>query len=278
MSAPQLVTTAHSLSADGVEFLDAFLYAPGTVRDHLPSSEKIRAFVEEAKSALDSTGLRVHAISVTNDFDHEDLARLHIERDKIKLGIDLAEELGAPAVRVFAGNPTSSEGIELVRYRTIDALKALETPNVKLCLENHGNVFSTPARLNSILEPLAERNVGLCFDIGNFLLAGVDAVTAATELQAPSLIHVKDFRHDDNGPYLSASRGNVASQKFAGCPLGEGVVPLVETLHALLTKTDPSVPIDLELESGQDGLETVRQALVWLRQTLSEFQVLDQGK
>jgi sugar phosphate isomerase/epimerase len=256
---------AKDAGADGIEILDAFLYEPGVVRDHLPTDETISSFVIEAKAALDITGLRVHAVSVTNDFNHEDIARLRIERAKIELGISLAKTFSAGSVRVFSGNPTSSDGVELVRYGTIDVLKDLANPVVTLALENHGAVFATPSRLLSVLEPLENRNIGLCFDIGNFVLANVNPVEAAKELPVPALIHVKDFKSVEKGSYRS-NKGDY----YDGCRLGEGVVPIRETLDVLFSRLDGTpICLDLELECGEDGIEATRHGVKWLRDYLS---------
>ena len=255
---------AKGAGADGVEVLDAFFYAPGVVRDHMPPADSMLQLVNEATSALAETGLKVHAISVTNDFNFEDPSRLKLERAKIELGIMLAKQFSASAVRVFSGNPTSTDGIELVRYGTLDALKDLADPLVVLALENHGAVFATPSRLNSIFEPLAGRNIGLCFDIGNFLLADVDPVEAASLLPIPSLIHVKDFKPADEGGYRSNQ-----GKHFVGCRLGEGVVPLRETLGVLLERLDGRpISLDLELECGDDGVEATRHGVSWLKEYL----------
>ena len=261
----KFIEFAADCGADGIEILDAFLYAPGVVRDHLPSDETISQFIAQASTALTKTGLRVHAISVTNDFNHEDTDRLKVERAKIELGISLAQTFSVPAVRVFSGNPTSSDGVELVRYGTIDALKDFANPDVVLALENHGAVFATPSRLMSILEPLEKQNVGLCFDIGNFLLADIDPVSAAQELPIPSLIHIKDFQLVEEGTYRS-NQGKF----YNGCRLGEGVVPIRETLEVLLNRLDGApISLDLELECGEDGIEATRHGVQWLREKLS---------
>jgi sugar phosphate isomerase/epimerase len=261
----KFIDFAKDIGADGIEVLDAFLYEPGVVRDHLPKPEVVDTFSAQVLEGLAKTGLRVHAISVTNDFNFEDTSRLRVERGKIELGISLAKKFSAPTVRVFSGNPTSSDGIELVRYGAIDALKDLSDDSVKLALENHGAVFATPSRLLSILEPLDNRNVGLCFDIGNFLLADIDPVQAAHELPIPALIHIKDFQLVEDGSYRS-NKGI----HYSGCRLGEGVVPIRETLDVLLSRLEGTpICLDLELECGEDGLEATRHGVKWIRSYLS---------
>jgi sugar phosphate isomerase/epimerase len=251
--------------AEGIEILDAFLYEPGVVRDHLPSSDAVERFISEARGQLLKTGIKVHGVCVTNDLNFEDPVRLKIERDKIELGIKLAKALSAPVVRVFSGNPTNSDEIELVRYRAIDALKDLANPQVVLALENHGAVFATPPRLISILDPLKSHNVGLCFDIGNFLLADVDSVEAARTLPIPSLIHIKDFKPDDTGGYRSNH-----GKTYSGCRLGEGIVPIEPVLKILFGRLEGRpMALDLELECGDDGIEATRHGVAWVKNLLS---------
>ena len=264
MPIDRFIQFAKDCGADGIEVLDAFWYEPGVVRDHLPSPDWIENFIAQTKTALNETGLKVHAVAVTNDFNHEDNARLRIERDKIRLGIQVAKALGAPVVRVFSGNPTSSDGVEMVRYRTIDALKDLSESPIMLALENHGNIFATPSRLDSILEPLDRHSVGVCFDIGNFVLADVNSVSAAKEMPAPCLVHVKDFQLSETGPYRSTK-----GIQYGGCRLGEGVVPIEATLSALADKLNGApISIDLEMECGDDGVEATRAGVKWMRDLL----------
>jgi sugar phosphate isomerase/epimerase len=259
--------------ADGVELLDAFLYEPGTVRDHLPSREVVDNLVHSCLEAKERIGQKVHAVSVTNDFDFDDSSRLLVERQKIELGIEIALRVGASTVRVFAGNPKTPDAEELVRYRTIDALKSLSGQGVELALENHGPVFSTPTKLNSILAPVSKADVGTCFDIGNFLLAGVDSVSAAVSTEVvgslvPKLIHVKDFVQSDLGSYTDV-RGN----KFAGTFLGQGEVPIQRTLIELAKVVgNHPICIDLELECGEQGQEATRQGVLWLKSLIAEIQ------
>jgi sugar phosphate isomerase/epimerase len=265
MSLGKFIEFAKEVGADGIEILDAFFYEPGVVRDHLPSEEVTQKLLEEAATALQFTGLKVHAIAITNDFNFSDTNRLRIEREKIDFGLSLARQFHAPVVRVFSGNPTSSDDVELVRYRTIDALKDFANPDTLLALENHGSVFAGPSRLKSILEPIDDSQVGLCFDVGNFLLADVDPLYAAWELPAPALIHVKDFQLAADGPYRSNS-----GKHYKGCRLGEGVVPLKECLDVLLQKVgDQEISIDLELECGDDGIDATRHGVDWVRNYLT---------
>lgn len=264
MPISRFVEFAKEVGADGIEILDAFLYEPGTIRDHLPNHKVIESLVADALTATEKHGIAVHAIAMTNDFQFDETPRLVVERNKIRLGIDLAKRLGAPYVRVFSGHPTSSEGVELVRYRTIDALKVLTNDSVGLALENHGTAFATPSRVNSLLSPLNPLRVAPCFDIGNFLLVDADPISAAHELPEPFLVHVKDFREDESGPYKS-----IKGRHLAGCRLGEGIVPIAETLAILRQNSSHPMILDLELECGEDGVEATRHGVAWLRELIA---------
>lgn len=268
MSISEFVKFSQEIGSDGIEVLDAFLYKPGVVRDHLPEQEVFEQFIYDCLESLDQTHQSVHAVCVTNDFNFDNEKRLKIERQKIELGVEIALSLGADVVRVFAGNPTSPDAEELVRYRTIDALKSFAECGVTLALENHGNYFTTPKRLNSILEPIKQEDIGLCFDIGNFVLAGVDPVSAAAELELPAIIHVKDFIRQENGPY-SDPKG----QTYGGCFLGEGIVPIELTLRALGEKLgEQEILIDLELECGEKGVEASKAGIQWMRDLIQRMQ------
>jgi sugar phosphate isomerase/epimerase len=262
-SLSQLFDFSEEAGADGVELLDAFLYPKGVSRDYLLEESSIN----DASTVINQYRGRLLSVAVSNGFEYEDFARLSVERKKIAQGAKLASAGNASLIRVFIGNPTSPEAIDLCRYRAIDAFKDLNRDsNITYAIENHGPTFSTPERLESVLSPLKEAPVGVCFDVGNWLLAGVDARIAAEQLPAPALIHVKDFRPDGEGPYA-----NRQGEKFAGCRLGEGVVPIIETLQILHQKSENTPTIVVELECGPDGRDASIHAVSWLRETLSQI-------
>lgn len=256
MPVSTLFEFASDAGYDAVELLDAFMYPVGIERNYALSEDDVAQFCEDSLAAMQSTGLKVSSIAVTNDFNFADSSRLAVEHTKVRIGVELAQRLGAQVVRVFAGNPTDTDAIEMVRYRTISALKKAHRPGVMLALENHGPTFNTPYRMNSILESVDPLKLGVCFDIGNFTLADYDAVVACDELANVQLVHVKDFMPDEQGSYTSRRQ-----KRYSGCRLGEGVVPLAEALSKLPTQ---SVPVVVELECGSDGLQASRAAREWL--------------
>ncbi|OWU65940.1 MAG: hypothetical protein CBB60_002100 [Armatimonadetes bacterium Cent15-Ar3] len=249
---------ARSCGADSVEILDAFWYEPGVIRDYIPDTS---TFESELESALD--GIKVGAVAVTNDFVHSEPERIAVERAKIELGLSVANRFGAGVVRVFSAHP-SADDADSSRDRAIANLGSINSADRTLALENHGVVFGTPAEVLAISKGAG---TGICFDIGNWLLAGVDPVKAALEMPFPDLIHVKDFVSSIDGPFQSPDGG-----RLSGAFLGQGCVPIVETLRALFQRSDRrAVPIHLELECGDRGVEATREGIAWLRSTLSQL-------
>lgn len=249
---------ARDCGADGIEVLDAFWYAPGAVRDHLVDTS---AFETELGESLGS--LNLHAVAVTNDFALGDPARVTIERSKIEAGVAIAQRFGSGLVRVFSGHP-SPDQVDEARQRAIEELQRINAPGRVLALENHGVPFGTPEEVLTISRGAG---TGICFDIGNWLLAGVDPVRAAQELPFPDIIHVKDFSWNQDGAYQTPD-----GDKLSGAFLGDGIVPIKETLEALLTRPDRRpIPIDLELECGEQGKEATQQGVKWLRSLLAQL-------
>jgi sugar phosphate isomerase/epimerase len=135
---------ARATGVDGIEILDAFLYAPGVSRDHLPETAD---FERELSESLQ--GLRVYAVAVTNDFAHSDPDRVRLEQDKIGLGVELAERYGSGLVRVFSAHP-EPPNIETSRQRAIENLQQVDRRSRVLVLENHGVHFGTPSEVLAV--------------------------------------------------------------------------------------------------------------------------------
>jgi sugar phosphate isomerase/epimerase len=255
----KFVEFAAEHGADRVEFLDAFMYSPGVVRDHLPSEAVLSDFFAQIQVAP------ISAFAATADFSFTDPERLKIELGKAAFAASFNE-----VVRLFPGNPNDEEGFERTLTQCHSATDyLLQNSDAVLAFENHGNVFHTVDSLRKLTDRIGNPDrCGICFDIGNFVLADEDPIEAARRLPFPKLIHVKDFQPNPDGVYKSPT-----GKAYRGCRLGEGVVPILETLKVIFAKTDRhEVSVDLELECGEDGVEASKEGLRWLRQNLQEIQ------
>ena len=116
-------------------------------------------------------GVSVSGTAVGNTFALPDGPELEKEKAGVKQWIDRAVVLGAPHIRVFAGNP---KGIDEATARR-QAIKSLEevgayaaTKGVWLGVENHGGIVATPDGLLEIIKAVNSPAVGINLDTGNF--------------------------------------------------------------------------------------------------------------
>ena len=90
--------------------------------------------------------------------------------------IDYSAALGAPVIRIFAGNVPKGETEEVARERCIaginQSLEYAATKGVCLALENHGGITATPEQMLKIIEGVKPSPwFGVNFDGGNFRTA-----------------------------------------------------------------------------------------------------------
>jgi sugar phosphate isomerase/epimerase len=117
-------------------------------------------------------GLTVSGTAIGNTFTHP----AGPERDKeiayTKLWIDRAADMGAPTIRIFAGNLQKGTTEAQARQLTIDAIRECceyaGRKGVMLALENHGGIVSTADQLLSIVRDIDSEWFGVNWDSGNF--------------------------------------------------------------------------------------------------------------
>jgi sugar phosphate isomerase/epimerase len=117
-------------------------------------------------------GLAISGTAVRNTFTYAPGPQLDKEIDHVKRWVDLAAELHAPTIRIFAGDlqkgTTEADG----RKWCIDAIhRACEhaaTRGIILALENHGGIVTTPDQLLAIVKEVKSDWFGVNLDTGNF--------------------------------------------------------------------------------------------------------------
>ncbi len=136
-------------------------------------------------------GVSVSGTAVGNTFALPDGPELDKEKAGVKQWIDRAAVLGAPHIRVFAGNP---KGLDEAAARR-QAIKSLEevgayaaAKGVWLGVENHGGIVATPEGLLEIIKAVNSPAVGINLDTGNF--HGADPY-AELALCAPWAVNVQ---------------------------------------------------------------------------------------
>lgn len=116
-------------------------------------------------------GVSVSGTAVGNTFTLPDGERRKREVESVKGWIARAAVLGAPHVRVFAGNAEGAE-LAVAKRRCIEALEecgeVAGRAGVFLGLENHGGIVAEVGDLLDIVRAVRSPWVGINLDSGNF--------------------------------------------------------------------------------------------------------------
>ena len=147
-------------------------------------------------------GVTVSGTAVGNDFCHPPGAKREAEQGLVRDWIAHASILGAPHIRVFAGDARGRNPAEAKRL-CIEALKdaAVEAGKrgILLGVENHGGIVSEASDLLEIVEAVGSPWVGINLDTGNFHTADPYADLArcapwAVNVQLKTHVHPRGSR------------------------------------------------------------------------------------
>jgi len=159
-----LARCAEDLQVAGVELQDI----------HFPQTRP--AYLQSLRRTAKSLGLTIASVGVHNDFGHVDETFNQSEKTKVKQWIEVAEQLGAPLVRVFAGLPEGGPAQSGVRWPAmIDALREVAAfaghAGLRLGLENHNHGAFTPtaAEFLRVLTEVNSPYLVPLLDTGNFV-------------------------------------------------------------------------------------------------------------
>lgn len=115
-------------------------------------------------------GVTVTGGAVRNDFCSPDAVRASL--DHVRTWIDFYALLGAPVIRIFAGDPVPGEPIAATLERCAaacsEACRHAADRGVMLALENHGGVTARADDLLEIVRRVDSPAFGINFDSGNF--------------------------------------------------------------------------------------------------------------
>jgi len=257
MSVADFIRVANDLGTKNVELLNVFWRE----RD-----DEIR----QATDQLRGLELFVSAYDVGNDFVKADRSDFRSAVREVQRGVDVAKKIGAPIVRVFAGAPkdgiSRSRAFELMIEGLSAGADYAGDHGVKLALENHGELYGTAAQLLEIMRRVGSPNLGLNFDVGNFVPAGDDANSAIDKVFKYVLhIHMKDIRRakpDDKEVFEGAD-----SKRYVVVGPGEGKTDVARFMRKLEVLGYAGV-ISLENESAGDELENTKRYLAVLRRMM----------
>jgi sugar phosphate isomerase/epimerase len=142
-------------------------YFPQTITEEYLNSLKERTF---------RLGLDISGTAIGNDFCKPKGPAWDKELEMTRQWIDYAAILGAPVIRIFAGNIPKDDKEDTARERCIEGInRSLEyaaKKGVFLALENHGGITDTPEQMLKIIHGVTPSPwFGVNFDGGNFRTA-----------------------------------------------------------------------------------------------------------
>jgi sugar phosphate isomerase/epimerase len=204
---------------------------------HLPYNDSPKELAEGRKKFQDA-GLEIVAggvISLAKDDDAD-----------IRRYFDYAKACGMPVMTIA---PTAQTMPHIEKF--------VKEYGIKVAIHNHGpedKHFPTPQSALRVVKDMDPR-CGLCIDAGHTARAGVDVVESIREA-GPRLfdMHIKDLR-----------RG----AKDVGCPVGEGVAPVV-AIFQQLRKMNYNGTVSLEYEIEADNPFTgMKASFAYMRGVLA---------
>lgn len=156
----EFIDLVAKLPLDAVE-LTSYYFAE-TTNEYL---DKVKAHCKERK-------LAISGVPVGNNFCIKDPAKREAEVQKVKAWVERAARLGAPAVRIFAGNLEKGDTLAEAQKRVVAAMEeccaTAQKHGVMLALENHGGITATPEQLLALVKPISSPMLGVNIDTGNF--------------------------------------------------------------------------------------------------------------
>lgn len=183
--------------------------------------------------ALRRFGITVTSYAVSNDLADPDPDARERSLRSILEGIEIAKCLETPIVRVFSGSLREGVRYDAALEWVVGGLETAAArardSNVTLCLENHGLLAGRGSQTKDIIDRVDSLALRSTFDTGNFLLVD-ERPTVSLEALLPYVahVHVKDFRPDPAGKYVS-----LGGARYEGAPAGDGAAELREVVSRL---------------------------------------------
>ncbi|HBH54246.1 MAG TPA: sugar phosphate isomerase/epimerase [Planctomycetaceae bacterium] len=209
-----------------------------------------QAYLVSLKQKTFRLGLDISGTAIANDFclppgEARDKSLAHT-----RLWIDHAAVMGAPVIRIFAGNVPQGDSdqaaIERCAAGINESLKYAAQKGVCLALENHGGITTRPEQMLEIIKRVDESPwFGVNFDGGNFRSADPYADLAriapyAINVQIKADIFRGDKREDTDFAKVvgilreAGYRGYVVLEYESAEDPKTGVPRHIETLRKLI--------------------------------------------
>ena len=263
----ELIGLAKEMGFDGIEFAGL----------NVPEGMDKLIYAALLKQEADKYEIPIVAYSVGADL----LTDTDKEVIRLISEVEVAAALGAPVMRHDATcgydkETRSQRGFANSLPQIIRGCKLIteyaKTKNVRTCVENHGFFCQDSARIEAIVNSVADDNFGVQVDIGNFLCADEDPAIAVGNLAPYAVnVHAKDF-HVKKGTEFIPAEGFFMTRGgnyLRGAIIGHGDVPVLQCMRTLKNAGyNGNVTVEFE------GVEDAKKGVAWGLSTLRHIEEL----
>lgn len=270
ITAFECIAKAKELGFDAIEFVDFIDILL------LPEEER-EDYARKIKAEAERCGLEISSFTTAADF----LNRGPDEVERVKKLIDLGAILGVTRMRHdatagYAYNIGSYKSFDTVLPTVAAACREVaayaETKGIHTMIENHGFFSQDSRRVEKLYDAINHPNFYILCDMGNFLCADEDPVSAFARL-APyaGYAHAKDFifkSYNEPDPGMGSFKTR-SGNYLRGTIIGHGNVPVKQCL-AILNKAGYDDTIAIEFEGVEDVITALTIGLDNLKRYWSE--------
>jgi sugar phosphate isomerase/epimerase len=165
MTIEQMIEYCSEMGFDAVDLTGYYFTGyPAVPSDEVIFNVKRKAFL---------LGVEICGTGVRNDFTWTDKEKRKAEKQLVKDWVIVAQKLGAPEVRVFAGNQPEGNipWDERAKWVAEDVRECAEfgkNHGVMIALQNHNDFLKTSEHVEKILKMIDSDWTGLMLDIGSY--------------------------------------------------------------------------------------------------------------
>ena len=241
------------------------------------SDAEMRALASLLKVQSEEYELPIIAYMVGADFLKNGVDS---EVERLRREVEIAALMGAPRMRHDSSQGRDAEGnnvsvddalpVLAEGYRRVTEFAA--GLGVKTMIENHGYFMQDSCRVKRLIEAVNHPNFGWLTDMGNFMCADENSVSAM-KVAAPLAVHAhaKDF-HFKKAEEFTPMQGWFGTREgnhLRGAIIGHGVVDIPACLK-LLREAGYDGWLSVEFEGIEDCLMALRADIINLRSMFSE--------
>lgn len=262
------IKKAKEMGFDAIEFIDI---------DGKNSDEQ-KENALKLNNAAKENGIEINAYTIGACLFNDSEEEMEKEVNRLKGQLDVAKILGAKLMRhdvcYTLGKTGKSRSFDLMLGDIAKNARLVteygESIGIKTCTENHGYIAQDSYRVEKLFNAVNHDNYGLLVDIGNFICADENPVTAVSRV-APYAIHVhaKDMyvRSTPSEACASHTRG---INYFGGAVVGEGDIPVKQCL-AILKNAGYDGYVSIEYEGAEDCIDGISRGYKNLKRIISEL-------